>query len=86
MEKNLEKNWEGKQRSEPVFSQDAWLSLFSRALKGEAQNGDQHVRGAGETKVKPQQVACIVVPTGPRSIEGSRIGQEGSQGWRLAEG
>lgn len=25
MEKNLEKNWEGKQRSEPVFSQDAWL-------------------------------------------------------------
>lgn len=49
-ELGMEKNWEEKQRSEPVFSQDAWLSLFSRALKGEAQNGDQHVRGAGEMR------------------------------------
>lgn len=44
---NLDKSWEEKQRSEPVFSQDAWLSLFSQALKGEGAYGDQHIGGQG---------------------------------------
>lgn len=45
-----------------------------------------YLGGEGESKVKPEQVAGIVVPTGPRSVEGSRIGQEGGQRWCLAEG
>ena len=42
---NLEKPWEGKQRGEAVFSQDAWPSLSSGAWKAEAKNGHQNTWG-----------------------------------------